>query len=210
MVVLVVNNYYKPENVGRVSHIEEAVRANSSESCRVISFRELGPDLELGEDISSVILSGSSAHFSAEEVRMYEQEIELIRRSSLPILGICHGHQLIAYAFGSAIESYDRYVMGFQEVEILEPNELFNSWERGSSIFVREAHRDYVASLPKGFELLATSPTCRIEAMKHRSRPIYGIQFHAEWCVDESTGERHVDGYKVIRNFFGRVVERSA
>ena len=206
MVVLVVNNYWKPKNVDKVSYIEEAVQENSNESCQVISFKELGSDFALGEDVSSVILSGSSAHFSAEEVRMYEQEIEFIRKSSLPILGICYGHQLIAYAFGSQMGSYDAHVKGFQEVEILEPNELFSGWERGSRILVRESHKDYAASLPESFELLAASPTCRIEAIKHRSRPIYGIQFHAERCTDEG-GERYPDGYKVIENFFERVVK---
>ena len=48
-----------------------------------------------------------------------------------------------------------------------------------------------------GFELLATSPECRIEMMKHAERPLYGAQFHAE-----SWHEAYPDGEQVMRNFF--------
>ena len=42
------------------------------------------------------------------------------------------------------------------------------------------SHKDEVRTLPPDFKLLATSSLCDIEAMKHKDKPIYGIQFHPE------------------------------
>ena len=62
---------------------------------------------------------------------------------------------------------------------------------------VPEAHYCEIKTLPPGFELLASSPECRIEMMKHRERPLYGAQFHAEiWQAPYNDGE------KIMRNFF--------
>ncbi|MFA5312508.1 MAG: gamma-glutamyl-gamma-aminobutyrate hydrolase family protein, partial [Methanomassiliicoccales archaeon] len=54
--------------------------------------------------------------------------------------------------------------------------------------------------LPDEFEILAHSENCRIEAIRHRTRPIYGLQFHPEV-------ENTEHGYDIFKNFL-KVVER--
>ena len=39
---------------------------------------------------------------------------------------------------------------------------------------------DEVKRMPDDFELLATSDVCRVEAMRHRTKPIFGVQWHPE------------------------------
>ena len=51
--------------------------------------------------------------------------------------------------------------------------------------------------MPPGFELLATSPECRLEMIRHQDRPMYGAQFHAEVWDGPYT-----DGETIMRNFF--------
>ncbi|HDI42430.1 MAG TPA: hypothetical protein ENF62_01450, partial [Candidatus Bathyarchaeota archaeon] len=57
-----------------------------------------------------------------------------------------------------------------------------------------------VKSLPEGYNILARSETCEIEAIKHEIRLIYGVEFHPE-----RSGR---DGWTVLKNFFHGVVRR--
>ena len=54
--------------------------------------------------------------------------------------------------------------------------------------------------------LLADSASCEVEAVKHKSKPFYGVQFHPERINVKS--ESHPEGHKVIENFFRNVVQR--
>ena len=49
-----------------------------------------------------------------------------------------------------------------------------------SPLDVWSSHKDEVHTLPDEFEIIATSSLCDIEAMKHKEKEIYGIQFHPE------------------------------
>ena len=207
MTVLIINNYCKPEHADRINYYIEAVRENSENDAKVVSFRDLSPHFRTSKNICSIILSGSSAHLP-QDVEMYKNEVELIKRCELPVLGICFGHQLIGYTFGCRVRSYDSYIIGFQKVKILEVDEIFRGWKKGQDITVKESHMDYIAELTNDFDWLATSDSCQIEAIKHKSKPMYGVQFHSERRLDEATGKKYEDGRKVIRNFFETVVKK--
>ena len=90
---------------------------------------------------------------------------EYIKHFDIPILGICLGHQLIAKTFGG-------------EVSTSDTENLFKGLE--SPLDVWSSHKDEVHTLPEGFDIIATSSLCDIEAMKHKEKEIYGIQFHPE------------------------------
>jgi GMP synthase (glutamine-hydrolysing) len=65
----------------------------------------------------------------------------------------------------------------FQEIEVVKDDILF---ERLPDIFeMQEDHCEHI-SVPHGFDLLACSDACINEAMKHREKSIYGVQFHPE------------------------------
>ncbi len=65
-------------------------------------------------------------------------------------------------------------------------------WE---TMDVWTSHKDEVQILPPDFKLLAISPVCDIEAMKHEVKPMYGIQFHPEVQHTEK-------GYMIFKNFY--------
>jgi gamma-glutamyl-gamma-aminobutyrate hydrolase PuuD len=85
---------------------------------------------------------------------------------------------------------------GFQTVRIVESNEIFSSWSKRDQIIVTQSHKDYLTNLPNGFVRLAESEFCKIEAIKHKKRPIYGVQAHIE-----RTSEENSDGLQILRNF---------
>ena len=82
-------------------------------------------------------------------------------------------------------------------------DEIFSSWETGTEIIVCQSHRDCLANVPDGFVWLAESESCKIEAMKHESKPIYGVQAHIERASDQNP-----DGWQILRNFISNVIAR--
>jgi len=109
-----------------------------------------------------------------------------------PILGICFGHQLIAHLFGGEVKKGASGEYGISQIQIDKNHDLFNGVPK--QIKVWESHFDEVKSLPQEFEILAHSDTCEIEAFAHKTKPLYGVQFHPEvWHTEH--------GEKILENF---------
>jgi GMP synthase (glutamine-hydrolysing) len=103
---------------------------------------------------------------------------EYVKTLEIPMLGICLGHQIIAQAYGgeiaaAGIESYAKI-----EIDIIEEDDIFKGL--GPRMEVWASHKDEVCQVSENFQILASSSICDIEAIKHREKPLYGIQFHPE------------------------------
>lgn len=96
----------------------------------------------------------------------------------IPILGICYGMQLTAHSMGGTVKPCPAREFGRARLQINHMEKLFAGFP--SEIDVWMSHGDQVDQLPDGFEALASTSTCPIAAVKHRERPIYGLQFHPE------------------------------
>lgn len=103
---------------------------------------------------------------------------EYLEEAKCPVLGICAGHQFMARYFGGKCGPAEIPEFGRVEVSITERNDLFTGMPK--KMVVWESHNDEVTELPKNFILLASSVNCRVQAMKHRDKPFYGLQFHPE------------------------------
>ncbi|RLG71840.1 MAG: hypothetical protein DRO11_03580 [Methanobacteriota archaeon] len=195
MTILVINNYPDKKDQCKIDQIKKAL-SDLGKSAVVVSFSEIN-DQALSKEVEAVILSGSNMHLSKpEHLVMYQTEIEFVRKAEIPVLGICFGHQLIGVAFGSELNSFQTYIKDFQKMKILKPDEIFSSWKEGDIVKVYQYHKDYLLELPERFECLAESQFCKIEAMRHQTKPIYGIQAHIERATNENP-----DGFKILENF---------
>lgn len=204
MTILIINNYSDEKDIPRTRKIEEALKEEGESDCLIWHFSEVGSK-KIPENLKAVILSGSRAHLQDPDVySKYEPEIDLIIQSDIPVLGICFGHQLIGKVFGSAIGSLPRFIDKCQDIEVLESDDILKSWNVGQKLRVRQSHRDFLVNLPQKFTCLARSEKCKIEAMKHKTRPIYGIQAHIE-----RSENKNPDGFQVLRNFLDMVNRRS-
>ncbi len=116
---------------------------------------------------------------------------------SVPILGVCLGHQCMAHVFGGK-----HFVGHAQQVMHGKSSKIFHI---GKSIFQRipspflaaRYHSLIVKKLPKDFELLAwtgSGKTREIMAMKHTTLPLFGVQFHPESFLTKH-------GEKLMKNF---------
>ncbi|MCH9769365.1 MAG: aminodeoxychorismate/anthranilate synthase component II [Gammaproteobacteria bacterium] len=122
--------------------------------------------------------------------------LELVKTyaSSIPILGVCLGHQAIAQAFGASIIKAKAPRHG--KTSLIQHN--------GKGIFAGVENPFQAAryhslivdknSLPNEFEITAQTQTKEIMAIRHSDYPLVGVQFHPE-----SVLTKH--GYDLLKNF---------
>ncbi|MFO0880025.1 MAG: glutamine-hydrolyzing GMP synthase [Gemmataceae bacterium] len=114
----------------------------------------------------------------------------------IPVLGICYGMQVACQALGGAVLPASRREFGRAVCHVHEVDGLFA--DVPSETVVWMSHGDQVQSPGKEFTPLASTDTCPLAAVKHATRPIYGLQFHPEVSHTPQGG-------KVLRNFLYRV-----
>ena len=99
----------------------------------------------------------------------------------VPVLGVCYGMQTMAQQLGGLVEGSNVREFGYAEVQIDQPDALFNAIEdRAGFIDVWMSHGDKVTRLPEGFVITASTPSCPIAAMSCEAKNFYGMQFHPE------------------------------
>jgi GMP synthase (glutamine-hydrolysing) len=128
------------------------------------------------ENKKGVILSGAPILITEIDPRKYLERISWLKTIDIPVLGICFGHQLIGITFGS-FGTRIREDRNWQEIEAIETSKLFEKLP--TTFEMMEDHCETI-SIPHDFMLTAVSDACVNEAMQHREKPIYGVQFHPE------------------------------
>jgi GMP synthase (glutamine-hydrolysing) len=97
----------------------------------------------------------------------------------IPVLGICYGMQLAAEALGGRVQGAPAREFGRAELRVLDPAEaLFHDVPHETVVWM--SHGDQVHNAGPDFLPLAVTATCPIAAVKHRSLPFFGLQFHPE------------------------------
>ncbi len=143
------------------------------------------------KDADAIVLSGGAPSISYELSKLGNQP-RYLDELDIPILGICVGAQLIAEHFGGRCGPaiYPEY--GKTEVWIDEHDEIFEGLPE--KIVAWESHNDEIKELGNELIPLAHSATCRYQAIKHKKRAIYGVQFHPEV-------EHTEHGEEIFKNF---------
>ncbi len=187
--VLAVNNYPSDERFVRLLRcLEENGATVASVPWKRVRTTRFG-------DFDGVALSGSPDMMSEDSVlEKFGAEVAAVRDSSVPLLGICFGHQMIARSFGSDVVKARAPVLKFVKTDVVSPDGLFEGLPRPAMLL--ESRHEIVKSLPEGFELLAKSETTPIAAMRHRRRPIFGVQSHPERYSKENA-----EGKTLVGNF---------
>ena len=112
----------------------------------------------------------------------------------IPVLGICYGHQLMAYMAGGVVFSaaekseYGKVTVIRKDAE----SAIFEGVPAGSVCWM--SHTDYVKKVPEGFSVTASTDACPCAAMENAARKLYGVQFHPEVTHTEF-------GTQILRNF---------
>ena len=173
-------------------NLVQQIERLAGERLRVVRNDAFDPEALLAERPRAIVLSpGPGTPARAGRC------IDLIRANrSVPLLGVCLGHQAIAEAFGARVERGALPVHGKVSAVRHRGERLFAGCHdplhtaRYHSLEVRRE------SLPSFLAVDAETEDGSVMAVSHRERPIFGIQFHPE-----SYGT--AGGDQLIRNFLG-------
>jgi len=124
--------------------------------------------------------------------------VDAIRRwgSTIPMLGVCLGHQAIGEAYGGQVVRADRVMHGKTSLVHHQGTGVFAGLP--SPLEVMRYHSLIVErdTLPECLEIVAVAgdDPREIHAMKHREHPVYGVQFHPESVMTQH-------GKDLLKNF---------
>jgi anthranilate synthase/aminodeoxychorismate synthase-like glutamine amidotransferase len=125
-------------------------------------------------------------------------EIVLKFGPTIPLLGVCLGHQCIGHAFGARVVVNYRMMHGKVSLIRHDGRELFEgmpnpfSATRYHSLVVE---RD---TMPECLEITAETDEGEVMGIRHRTHPIWGVQFHPESILTEQ-GRRLVENFLKLR-----------
>lgn len=142
-------------------------------------------------DVKGLVLSGGAPSIRTERMKLGNTS-EYLEKAEFPVLGICVAHQFMAIHFGgeSGLAEIPEY--GKTEIIVDESDELFKGLPE--RFIAWESHNDEIKKLPEGFIRLAHSENCQFQAIRHKERLIFGVQFHPE--------VEHTEyGYDIFKNF---------
>ena len=120
--------------------------------------------------------------------------VAAIAASTVPVLGVCLGHQSIGAAFGGHVVRAPAPVHGKSAAIRHDGRGLFEAMPGG---FQAGRYHSLIvdrATLPDVLEPCAWTDDGSIMAMRHRTRPIAGVQFHPESVLTP-------DGARIVQNF---------
>lgn len=175
-----------PSERGDFEHwIIEAMRLPETQFvvCNVMAGELLPPP----EQISAIVITGSGAMVTdrlawSEYTGSYLRDVA---HSTLPVLGICYGHQLIAHALGGVVDYHPKgREIGTTEVRLtpaVATDALFA--DLPDVFFANASHRQTVTRLPATAEVLAANDFEPHHAVRF-GKTMWGVQFHPEFASD--------------------------
>lgn len=138
-----------------------------------------------------IVISGGPDSVTNEDRVPFDKKILEL---SIPILGICLGHQLIGYHLGASISQGKTREYGKTTIQT-KKSVLMDGCDDEEVVWM--SHFDVVESPPAGFDLIASTAICPTAGMENSQKEIYSIQFHPEVT--------HTDkGLLILKNFLKR------
>ena len=189
--ILVVDNYdsFTYNIVQELAELGASPEAVRNDAWTVDQVREFAPD-------GIVISPGPGSPLNARDVGISNDVIRELG-PSIPLLGVCLGHQCIGYVFGGTIVRAPELLHG----------KVSQIYHRGEGVldglpipFEATRYHSLVverASLPHELKVTAETHDEIVMGMRHREYPVEGVQFHPESVLT-------TEGMRLLRNFVRR------
>ncbi len=180
-----------------------------------VHFTELTHELAQDFNAEAIILSGTLRDFDFYEPPLFARLDEFLRTTSIPILGICGGHQMVGQAFGANVVTLDEKLPSEQRTnrQVEYQYRFVTITDEHDPIFARllghpgyarqhknskvmrvwQNHGLQLDRLPAGFQHLARGYLAEQQMMVRRTAEqlIYGVQFH----IEKSFQDFQLDNY---------------
>ena len=158
-----------------------------SKSRFVVRSLHFGESLVNLNRISAIIITGSPAFITDEEAWNFigASYIKEAHKSGIPILGVCYGHQLLAWTFGGKVgfnaEGRSIGTIPIKLKESAKNDLLFGGLPERFNVNV--SHQQSVVELPPKATELALTSSNNLQAFRLGEKT-WGIQFHPEFSKD--------------------------
>ncbi|MDN7243106.1 aminodeoxychorismate/anthranilate synthase component II [Planococcus sp. N028] len=172
-------------------NIYQAV-AEIGEDVEVVRYGSLTVEEIIAKKPEAIILSPGPGHPDAvpESIRLIQEAF-----TSIPLLGVCLGHQLVGAAFGGSVVQAPVIRHGKVSDVAHEDSGLFAGLPHPLPVMRYHSLVLEPQTLPDCFDVHAVAMDDNsIMAIKHRDYPVFGVQFHPE-----SIGTP--DGVKLLKSF---------
>ncbi len=139
--------------------------------------------------VKGIILSGGPASaYEAGAPSCDRGVFEL----GVPVLGICYGMQVACQTLGGAVGAGHSREYGRVRLHVRRPDGILAHVPRETLVWM--SHGDIVTEVADCFESVATTDGCPVAAVRHKTLPVFGVQFHPE-VTHTPKGEQ------IVRNF---------
>jgi len=162
-----------------------------------ITPEEIG-ELNKSMNVKGLILSGGPWSVYEKDAPKFDSQI---LEMGIPIIGLCYGHQMIAYFSKGKVKPGKTKEYGIAYVTVDKPVGVLKDLNKKEKVWM--SHGDTVFELPECYEMLAYTESCPVAAFRHKTRQIYGLQWHPEVVHTEN-------GIKMLRNFIFKVCDCEA
>ncbi len=142
-----------------------------------------------------IILSGGPASVYGEGAPRCDPGIFDL---GIPVLGICYGMHIACELLGGNVEAGQAREYGRVRLRVRQAEGILSHLPAETSVWM--SHGDVVTAVGDEFESLANTEHCPFAAVRHKSRPVFGVQFHPEVTHTPL-------GRQIIRNFIYRICE---
>ncbi len=158
---------------------------------RVFRNNEISPEQALALNPDRVLLSPGPCSPNEAGVSLGIIQAFAGRK---PVLGVCLGHQAVGQHFGGRVVRADRLMHGKISPILHNGADLFR--DLPSPFRATRYHSLLVerSSLPECLEVTAETAEGEIMGLRHRSLPVWGVQFHPESIATEH-------GMRILENF---------
>src|SRR5215204_582937 len=156
----------------------------------VVRNDELSWDELAALPVDNVVISPGPGR--PERERDVGVSLDVLRRARVPVLGVCLGHQALAHVTGGAIEHAPEVMHGRRSTIHHDGRRLFAGIPQGFAAV--RYHSLVVGAVPAALRVTAWTPDGVVMGLEHRTRPLWGVQFHPESICTEH-------GRALVRNF---------
>lgn len=147
-------------------------------------------------NLSSIILSPGPGR--PEDAGVTIEVVKTLGKS-IPVLGVCLGHQAICAAFGATVTYAKQLMHGKQsQVEFDTDSTLFKGLPKIAPVARYHSLAADAKTIPEDLKVTAVTTDGEVMAVQHRKYPIYGVQFHPESIMTPN-------GKQILKNFIKEI-----